>query len=145
MNIKHFPRKIKRRIYMINIKKNILLVYIWDTKHNTGISWYILHEWWIQILVNIYTCSTCIVYKNFQQHLRWPQKLYRSSTLMIMQHITEVNKSTYLHDHSKTCTVHVTNLPYINCFHFTIMRCDIHQCSYVLKLCLPINSISQIG
>lgn len=52
----------------------------------------------------IYTCSTCIVYKNFQQHLRWPQKLYRSSTLMIMQHITEVNKSTYLHDHSKTYT-----------------------------------------
>lgn len=93
MNIKHFPRKIKRRVYMINIKKNILLVYIWDTKHNTGISWYILHEWWIQILVNIYTC---IVYKNFQQHLRWPQKLYRSSTLMIMQHITEVNKSTSL-------------------------------------------------
>lgn len=71
--------------------------------------------------------------------------IYRSSTLMIMQHITEVNKSTYLHDHSKTCTVHVTNLPYINCFHFTIMRCDIHQCSYVLKLCLPINRISQIG
>lgn len=57
----------------------------------------------------------------------------------------QVNKSTYLHDHSITCTVHVTNLPYINCFHLTIMRCDIHQCSYVLKLCLPINSISQIG
>lgn len=44
------------------------------------------------------------MYKNFQQHLRWPQKLYRYSTLMIMQHITEVNKSTYLHDHSKTYT-----------------------------------------